>query len=123
MKKTILLSFILFASFSGICQNLKFSQILLVNSLQTVPSGKAWKVEKIMTSASIADAQQGNTCFKVSINGASYFLNSNVAASGSGTSQYIPGCSDGPLWLPAGTTITTQCPSSVLSVIEFDNVP
>lgn len=106
---------------------LQFNNVLLVNNaLQTVPANKVWKVEKMMTGGfyvypyNTGSCNQSNTDpYQVQINGATYFLNESLST-GQSSYQYAPGSTSGPLWLPAGTTVKTNCSNSLLSVIEFN---
>jgi hypothetical protein len=49
MKKSVMFSLLLAASFGAFAQNLQFSQALVLsNSLLTVPTGKVWKVTAVI---------------------------------------------------------------------------
>jgi hypothetical protein len=108
---------------------LQFNRVLLVSSvLQTVPANKVWKVEKMLTSSFMIYQYSSGNCnssnsdpYQVIIDGAVYFLAEELTTGQSGY-QYAPGSTKGPLWLPAGTTLKTQCSSSLLSIIEFNLV-
>jgi hypothetical protein len=133
MKKTHLITCILLLTAKYVSAQgggLQFNQVLLVSSsLQTVPSGKIWKVEKMMTQAYYIYQHNTGSCnqsnsdpYMVHINNNVYFLNSSISTGQSGY-MYAPGCTEGPLWLPEGTTLKTQCPGSLLSIIEFNVIP
>ena len=108
-------------------QSLSFSRVLLLSSVEdTVPVGKAWKVESIVTSSGYQ--YQGNqSCVddinmrQVFINGASRFLQAEAVTTGANSIIYSGNAF--PLWLPAGTRLHTNCSSSTLSIIEFNIVP
>ena len=110
--------------------NLQFSRVLLVNNvLQTVPANKVWKVEKIITSNFMIFQYNTGGCsssysdpYQVLIDGVAYFLDENLTTGQSGY-QYAPGSTAGPLWLPSGTTLKTQCSGSILSILEFNLIP
>ena len=52
-----------------------------------------------------------------------YFLNAQLNVSSTGGTGMMPGCSEGPLWLPNGTTIEPFCAQTLLSIIEFNITP
>ena len=121
MKKYIFIFSALFFNACVFGQNLKFSQIILVNNNpQTVPVGKVWKIEKIVTNDPMNQNLFGAN-FGVIINGTAYYFNENFA--GFNSQIYFPGATNGPMWLPENTSIATKNGNSLMSIIEFYNLP
>ncbi|MCB9232968.1 MAG: hypothetical protein H6581_14990 [Bacteroidia bacterium] len=131
MKKTLLLLTLPFLIFLGQAnaQSLDFSRVLLVSTLEdTVPPGKVWKVNSLLTSWTYQDANN-TTCTQlyygenraVYLNGNKRLIQADAIATGSGGPYFSGGAL--PLWLPAGTRIRTSCPASELSIIEFTVTP
>jgi hypothetical protein len=129
--KIIAFLIVMSASFVNAQSGLQFSQVILINSnSQTVPVGKAWKVESILS---------GNTypvssnCTSPSYNGnygTALFIDNNIyysdVSNNAGTnysSIMFSGSRSFPLWLPAGTNLKTACSSSIATVIEFTVIP
>lgn len=103
---------------------LQYNRTLLVNSSQTVPSGKVWKVESAFftTSFSISTgttSSQSNTSSML-VNGGSVFLATSWGNSNATSSIILTKL---PVWLPAGTTLAPGTNVSNLSVIEFNEIP
>jgi|688.fasta_scaffold199548_3 hypothetical protein len=97
-------------------QTLQFSQVLLVNTAQTVPANKVWKVESLVLS-------QNFTNYSISSYFSAYLLINNSSCT-VGYSSYQAGISTTlPLWLPAGTSLAAGQNISSISVIEFTVVP
>jgi len=129
--KTLTLSLLAIAfSYSAIAQsNLQFSQVLLftTNSVQTVPEGKAWKVEHFLprntfkfdyiNSPSCSESNPGRFSGVV-INGVTYYPRQMGINNSNANPVSLFGL-NGALWLPAGTTIATQCNNDLLSIVEF----
>jgi hypothetical protein len=106
--------------------NLYFNQVILVgNTTMTVPAGKVWKVEGFMQGGYYHGANQNIGC------GASWYFHGfyvNGILCGfpyklSTGGNLVGNASSFPLWLPAGTTLRTECPNDFLSVIEFNVAP
>ena len=75
MRNIILFIFFMCSSIVVSAQNsLGFSQVKLINSLDTVPSGKVWKIEGFVYSQPIALANQDAS---ISINGISVAVRSS----------------------------------------------
>jgi hypothetical protein len=120
MKKILLVSILFIGfSFTSQSQTLKFSKVLLVSELETVPEGKVWKITSFLASGNyMASGSSGWAANDVSMK-----VNSNTriiacsktATYGIGLSSVSPF----PVWLPENTTLQpfTNCGS--LSVIEF----
>jgi len=97
-------------------QTLQFSQVLMVNTVQTVPANKVWKVESLVLS-------QNFTNYSISSYYSAYLLINNSSCT-VGFSSYQAGISTTlPLWLPAGTSLAAGQNVSSVSVIEFTVVP
>jgi hypothetical protein len=113
--------------------NLQFNQVKLVSSLETVPSGKVWKVESCAyqggTPICIApyslspcnNVNGSNPIYalqSININSNQIYINtlSNNASSLGSSIQF-------PIWLPAGTTAAAGTNTRFLNVIEFNIVP
>lgn len=110
MKKSILILFSLFSfsiAFAQSGYNLEFSQAILVeSSTMTVPSGKVWKV------VSVQRSNHGNGGVKININGLDVSVG-GATSDGVATGSF-------PIWLPAGSTISTGIYVHFISVVEFN---
>ena len=107
-------------------QNLQFSQVILVTNMQTVPTGKIWKVESYLpTTAKVTSFVP--TSFNITVNGISYPIGHSAYGNVSGnnaeawSSEMVN--TSLPLWLPAGATVAAGSGIGLLSVIEFSAVP
>lgn len=110
--------------------NLYFNQVILVgNTPMTVPAGKVWKVEGFFHSNNVFYYSPNVGCsssqsYGFYVNGILCSFPYNYStASGSGSPYVAAAGSSFPLWLPAGTTLRTDCSGSYLSVIEFNVAP
>ncbi len=132
-------------------ETLKFSQIILVtNNQQTVPDGKVWKITALSGASyniCVPDPAQISNTWRLATVGSGFVVNgtniygdlqyssnstrysNNVCSSASyccdniatysiNTNPYIV-----PMWLPAGTTVSTLSANVFLSVIEFAVTP
>jgi hypothetical protein len=139
MKKRVLTligSIIGFFAFTSHLQaqtnNLYFNQVILVgNTTMTVPAGKVWKVVGYMQGgAYFANRSGGTGCGSTNnfhgfyVNGVLYGLpySPSLSYSTAGWGSEAAAASL-PLWLPAGTTLRTECANDFLSVIEFNVAP
>jgi hypothetical protein len=107
-------------AFTANSQTLEFSQVLLVSSLDTVPTGKVWKVSNILPTLN------GSGSSKIQVNG------SNITVAFSLGTNFYPGTAyhisndfsynglQGPYWLPEGTTLKASTNVQYISVIEFN---
>ena len=108
-------------------QSLSFSRVILISSAEdTVPAGRVWKIESILTSYSYQ--YPGGTSCVTSDNAYQIFLNGNSkylqdGAPGTGTSTVYMGNHSFPFWIPEGSRLRTNCASTHLSVLEFRVVP
>jgi len=126
---------------------LEFKQVLLVTSqAQSVPAGHVWKIENILPSARLADA---NTTWDVTagitnldkvivVAGQNVIVHSsssttkvqtqessttiNIRSSNSGYG-YSSGILNGAIWLPAGTSLAASTGVYAISVLEFALTP
>lgn len=91
-----------------------------------VPAGKVWKIESYQQSNVSGTSNSTNGCDVTRvrpyiIDGQTYHNIGNVASGNAGY-IYIPE-NRMPIWLTAGQTAATACPSDFLSIIEFNVVP
>jgi hypothetical protein len=104
--------------------NLQFNRVILVNSLQTVPTGKVWKVESVLSTSDLV-IRCTNYCsvnFSILINGVNIIMASSDYSynSNSNDSRNITAL---PIWLPEGTTLNKGTNTAFISVIEYNLVP
>jgi hypothetical protein len=119
MKKIFLvLTVMAVTTFFATAQNsMEFSRVLLVETLDSVPQGKIWKVSNILqTHGSLGNRQ-------ISVNGnditVSYSSGFNSTNWNFGYS-YNYNALQGPYWLPEGTTLQAGTNVQYISVIEFN---
>lgn len=137
MKKSVILIVLFFAAFITNAQTLQFSQVKLVGSvMETVPAGKVWKVESVMSTSTMVPSTGtlDNTYYSVSkiveINGqnivisrASRYTQSNSRYNSESTTDVsVSNVTELPLWLPAGTTLRASTNATSVSIIEFNVV-
>ena len=112
-------------------QNLVFSQVRLVSSLETVPAGKVWKVEGVNYSllfpstamTSSTSVTSSNTEATMILNGQSTTILAWRSRSGNFGSSNLIWEKDWPMWIPAGTTLEAGFGVLSFSVIEFTIAP
>ena len=127
MKKLIFI-LLFFVSLGANAQgNLQFNQVIKVSDTpMAVPAGKVWKIESYQQSNVSGTSNSTNGCDIARvrpyiIDGQVYHNIKNIA---SGNSGYVYTAENRmPIWLAAGQTAATSCPSDFLSVIEFNVVP
>ena len=116
MKKILFLNILIVLSFALKGQNLEFNQVLLINSLDTVPQGKVWKVQSALSECS------SNCNATILINGYSihtYSYHTGVPNNSQKTAAaHNP--TNFPIWLPSGTTLNISNGVKYISVIEFN---
>lgn len=126
--KIIFFGLTLLCSAYGFAQgSLQFSQAKLVTALETVPTGKVWKVLSFLpTQVYRSDYSPAPRIYTVTING----VNRDIGFSGIGdaNSKYSDGMSfvDLPLWLPESTTLNPVVSGGYIwaaNVIEFNIIP
>lgn len=121
MKKIFLvLTVIAVSTFFATAQNsMEFSRVLLVETLDSVPQGKIWKVTNILQTS------DGSFTSEIQINGTDIvvaFSHGSNGTSGnyhSNSHNYYTGL-QGPYWLPEGTTLQAGTNVQYISVIEFN---
>jgi hypothetical protein len=103
---SVLFNFVLFAQ-----GNLQFNQALLFSgqTLNTVPAGKIWKVENTAQSYSTSGSALYSSLV---INGQAWFPQPSGGS--------LP---SGPIWLPAGSTISGYSANTQFNIIEFNIIP
>ena len=129
MKKILLSTFLLLSNLACAQGNLQFNQIIrAVEVLQTVPTGKVWKVESYLENELINSNSSSSSCTSSTIhrpliinNGFYYFVGD--VAWGSTNSLQMMNHNKFPIWLKSGDQIRTTCSSDFASVIEFNIVP
>ena len=107
----ILFLLLLTLSFSAKSQTLEFNQVLLVEIAaqnDTVPQGKAWKIESAVCELNISSA----VYFMVNFN--SIVLSNGTGGWGQMTRNAFP------MWLPEGTIVSAGAGVSALSILEFN---
>jgi hypothetical protein len=113
--------------------NLQYNQTLLIGTTpQTVPAGKTWKVESVLSSASLAPSLPSSNVtmaqtvhLKIRVNGTEIYISSwieNIYSSYRGHSAF-GNITSLPLWLPEGTSLGASDNAAYVSVIEFNVVP
>jgi hypothetical protein len=116
--------------------SLQFNQVLLVNTLDTVPANKVWKIEALAYNGGAPFASQ-SASYSFIFNGtrgfdciARFLINGNPVVIPTTYLQNNFNSTSGanfpfsfPMWLPAGTTLNPQTNISYLSVIEFNVIP
>ena len=156
MKKILFLSFLACVFIVKIqaqgTANLVFSRVLLVTSVQSVPSGYAWKIENVLPSTRLSSAAaeigasdgviQTSTLsteqiIKINENNI-YFATSDSKSIGfrdwNGSTYPHSGYSanattsnsnsiSGPIWLPEGTSLEASTGVFAISVLEFKVIP
>ena len=125
-------TYFLFVNSSRAQGNLQFNQIVLVgSSTLTVPAGKIWKIESVLSGNNFA---QSNSCASynsgsgdygtaIYINGVLRFPDRSAYEGGSYYQIPFSGSHGFPFWLPTGTSLATFCATTAASVIEFNIVP
>lgn len=134
----ITLTFIALSSLCLSAQSLSYSRVILVeSSVQTVPSGHVWKVERAVSqsanqvnSAGWASLPTPTATFQMLINGNAINIStvrtSSMAPYHTSQSSYTTSSIDQatfPLWLPPGTTLAAGNNVRYISVIEFRENP
>ena len=128
-----LMPFVLFSQ-----GNLQFNQVLLLTATGTVPSGKVWKVESVLSSSTLAayndnPSSVNTVSLNILVNGITVTVErSSVGiASQTGSAGVMRahwGYASGgvtrlPFWLPAGSTLAPSTNAMGVSVIEFNVLP
>lgn len=147
----LLFSLTLFISSEAVAQTLEFNQVKLVNSVETVPANKVWKVESVLSPEvrypTSGSSFQSNSkiilvnsnqvaIYEEFLNGAGLGFNgccgggsymSSLGSSVNNTETHLIHVSrEGtklPIWLPAGATLEASTNVHEISVIEFNIIP
>jgi hypothetical protein len=111
-------------SYLGFTQgNLQFNQVKLVTTVETVPTGKVWKIESVTYSAPIpymGSSSAGTDVCYVKINANNQIVRSFSFQYNGGAAVWEQSF---PIWLPAGTTLAAFTGVNLISVMEFNIVP
>ena len=119
MKKIFLvLTIMALTTFFATAQNsMEFSRVLLVETLDSVPQGKIWKVTNILQT----HGSTGNR--QISVNGNNIVVSystSYVTSQAHASHSYNYNALQGAYWLPEGTTLQAGTNVKYISVIEFN---
>ncbi|MEY4520969.1 MAG: hypothetical protein RIT10_154 [Bacteroidota bacterium] len=135
MKKIIFITLFFLGTTSFAQGNLQFNQVKLVSTVETVPTGKVWKVEAFhyqggapfcvggvapFTTCGSSSGSHGPGIWAImayAINGAANYVIS-LGPTGS-----ISNIQNVPFWLSAGSTLAAGTNMRYLSVIEFNIIP
>lgn len=151
LNTLILLACICFCMSDLTAQTLEFNQVKLVTAQETVPAGKVWKVESVLSpevryptsgSSFVSNSRlilvDGNSIaiYEEFLNGAGLGFNgccgpgtymSNLGSSVNNTETHLIHVSREatrlPIWLPAGSTLASSTNVTSISVIEFNVIP
>ena len=102
-------------------KSLRFNQVKLVSTAETVPAGKVWKIENIGSSLYAPVTTGLSSTPAIIINGNPIYL---FVVRTSNSSNYLgtPAVFF-PIWLPAATTLAASNNINFISVIEFIETP
>ena len=118
IKKLIFLLLFVVPSIS-FSQNLEYSKVLLVSTIDTVPSGKVWKITNVLptlsSSGEITILVNGNVVIVAFSKGS----NGNTGGWMTNNHNYYNSL-QGAYWLPEGTTLQPFDNVQYISVIEFN---
>jgi len=137
MKPKWIVPGLLFLAISGHLMaqgNLEFSQVKMVTTVETVPTGKVWKVESVVYNighdVSPYSANANATCGQSNWRASSIEINGTPTKVGQGSMaqpyssvQNYMSFTKLPLWLPAGFTLNGGPCNLMVNVIEFTIVP
>ena len=118
VKKLIFLLLFIVPTIS-FSQNLEYSKVLLVSTIDTVPSGKVWKITNVLP---VLEAAGKISIFVNNSEIITSFTYGNNGCSGCGVGNnqnYYTGL-NGAYWLPAGTSLSAGENTQYISVIEFN---
>ena len=119
MVSRIFFLLILMTSFVSFSQNLAFSEVKLVSTLDTVPEGKVWKITNVLSTLS----GSGDIIIKVDgndiITGFSKSSNGSTGSYRTNDHNYFNSL-EGAFWLPSGTTLEASTNARFISIIEFN---
>ena len=113
--------------------NLQFNQVKLVSAVQTVPTGKVWKIEsiiyntQIVTATAWPDGYNGTTtnveAANIILNGVSITTRKSSSSAAYQNANSLVWETKLPIWLPAGTTLASSTGVYSLSILEFNIIP
>lgn len=120
IKKLIFFSLLIVPTIS-FSQNLEYSKVLLVSSIDTVPSGKVWKITNVLPTLTNSGEM------KILVNGNNIVVAFSKSSNGqtgstgnfSNSHNYYSSL-NGAYWLPEGTTLQSSDNVQYISVIEFN---
>ena len=137
MKKILI--FFLFSlvnfssSFAQSGASLQFSRVMLLGATaDTVPAGKVWKLESVLSASQLAPGLPSNNSALDKTNTLQIKVNANVITISSWLENVYSSyrghtafgrVSELPIWLPAGTSLEIFTNAAYISVIEFDVIP
>jgi hypothetical protein len=134
-KKNIILVFlVVLSNFIQAQNSLQFNQVILLNSVSTVPAGKVWKIESVVNGSN----PNPSLCYTCNIGiqdcAMSIIINSThiclskyheniigtslANSAAASESAYNP--TSFPIWLPAGSTVALGKNSVFISILEFN---
>lgn len=104
---------------------LKFNQIKMVSTSETVPSGKVWKVEAALAGNGLHNGSSTIEVVKtITVNGNDVVIaGRSYATQSSDGNQSYGNYTKFPFWLPAGATLAAGSGVFEISVMEFNVVP
>ena len=122
MKKIFLVLTVMAATtfFAAAQNSMEFSRVLLVETLDSVPQGKIWKVTNILPTL------DGTGSSEIQVNGNDIVVAFNYKLSffrGPSNEEFLNNHYNGlqgPYWLPEGTTLEAGTNVQYISVIEFN---
>jgi len=122
IKKLIFLLLFVVPSIS-FSQNLEYSKVLLVSSIDTVPSGKVWKITNVLptlsSSGELKILVNGNDIV-VAFSKGTYSIYGTSTGTSAYNNDYHYNGLQGAYWLPEGTTLQSSDNVQYISVIEFN---
>jgi hypothetical protein len=115
MVSRILISIALLCSSVAMSQDengLTFNQVLLVEQSTTIPEGKVWKIESVLSGSAILSTS-------IIINNNETYVKSSANNAGYRTG-YSVNITKLPIWLPGGSLLAPGNNCHSISVIEFN---
>ena len=125
MVSRILISIALLFSSVAMSQDengLTFSQVLLVEQSTSIPEGKIWKIESVLSSSAIISSSSNtwtSQALSIIVNNNETYLKSSANHPGYRTG-YSVNITELPIWLPEGTLLAPGGNCHSISVIEFN---
>lgn len=137
MKKILVLALLILiyvpAYFCQSAGSLQFSKVKLIGpAADTVPLGKVWKVESVLSSSQLAPGLPSNNValdktntLQIKVNGTIITISSwleNVYSSYRGHTAFGR-VTELPIWFPAGSILEVSSNAAYISVVEFNIIP